>query len=113
MLIPLPFQTKLDALNENFANVSSHVTSIEDEWPKYKQTAINLEASNKQLASNVLQLENTTAYLTTAIGNLARERQKAPEPSTFAGFDAGVRQEQEAKKVSISKFDEEGNFGNR
>lgn len=37
-------QTKLDALYESFANVSSHVNSIEKDWPQFKQNNQQLEA---------------------------------------------------------------------
>lgn len=46
-------QPKLDALIENFANMSSHVTSIENDWTKYKQTAIDFEENSMKINAEV------------------------------------------------------------
>lgn len=46
-------QPKLDALIENFANMSSHVTSIENDWTKYKQTALDFEENSMKINAEV------------------------------------------------------------
>lgn len=56
-------QTKLDGLNENFANVSSHVNSIESEWPKFKQ-------NNQQLDTTVNRVNNDVINLKLNVGSL-------------------------------------------
>lgn len=49
----LLLQPKLDALIENFANMSSHVTSIENDWTKYKQTALDFEENSMKINAEV------------------------------------------------------------
>lgn len=56
-------QTKLDGLSENFANVSSHVNSIESEWPKFK-------LSNQQLDTTVTRVNSDVINLKLNVGNL-------------------------------------------
>lgn len=55
--------TKLDGLSESYANVSSHVTSMESEWPNFKQTNHQLEAANARMETDVTALKNNTLYL--------------------------------------------------
>lgn len=57
---------KLDSLSESYANVSSHVTSMESEWPIFKQ-------SNQQLAglnAELLNVKNHTLYLDAVVKEL-------------------------------------------
>lgn len=79
-------QTKLDGLNESFANVSSHVNSIESEWPKFKQ-------SNQQLDATVTRVNNDVQSLKINVGNLN---------STIRDLLAlhGVKKAQDVKNVS-------------
>lgn len=49
-------QTRLEGLNESFANMSSHVVTMEDEWPKLKQANKNYDMAIKILESSVLNL---------------------------------------------------------
>lgn len=55
--------TKLDGLSESYANVSSHVTSMESEWPNFKQMNHQLEAANARMETDVTALKNNTLYL--------------------------------------------------
>lgn len=55
--------TKLDGLTESYANVSSHVTSMESEWPVFKQMNHQLEAANLRIETDVSTLKNDTSYL--------------------------------------------------
>lgn len=55
--------TKLDGLTESYANVSSHVTSMESEWPIFKQLNHQLEAANARIETDVTTLKNNTLYL--------------------------------------------------
>lgn len=61
-------QTRLDGLNESFANVSSHVNSIESEWPKFKQ-------SNQQLDSIVTRLTNDVSHVNATLRDLLVQRE--------------------------------------
>lgn len=50
-------KTKLDALNESFANVSSHVDSIESEWPVVKRNSQKCEACFGTVNNDVISLK--------------------------------------------------------
>lgn len=54
---------KLDGLSESYANVSSHVTSMESEWPNFKQMNHQLEVTNAKIETDVTALKNNTLYL--------------------------------------------------
>ncbi|XP_055295391.1 uncharacterized protein LOC129565059 isoform X2 [Sitodiplosis mosellana] len=96
-------QTKLDGLNENFANVSSHVNSIESEWPKFKQSNQQLDATvsrvNTELNSLKLNVGNLNATLrdllaqqgakkATAQGSIANNSMFADSQSLVSGLQA-------------------------
>lgn len=49
-------QTKWEGLSESFANMSSHVVTMEDEWPKLKETNKNYDTAIKMLQLTVLNL---------------------------------------------------------
>lgn len=55
--------TRIDGLSESYANVSSHVTSMESEWPNFKQMNHQLEAANARIETDVTILKNNTLYL--------------------------------------------------
>lgn len=55
--------TKLDVLSESYANVSSHVTSMESEWPIFKQMNHKLETATIALGTDITILKNNTMYL--------------------------------------------------
>lgn len=63
-------QTHLDGLKENLANVSSHVMSIEAEWPKFKQANQNYDMSIGLMSKDILSLKSNVLNLTTAIRNI-------------------------------------------
>lgn len=56
-------QIRLDKLSESFANVSSHVTSIESEWPKFKQTNQNIDAAIGQISNDITDLKSNVTNL--------------------------------------------------
>lgn len=66
--------TRLDTLSESYANVSSHVTSMESEWPNFKQMNHQLEAANGRIETDVTALKNNTLYLQ----SIMREMQTNP-----------------------------------
>lgn len=55
--------SRLDVLSESYANVSSHVTSMESEWPTFKQKSHQLEAATARIETDVSGLKNNTLYL--------------------------------------------------
>lgn len=63
-------QIILDALSENYANVSSHVISMENEWPTYKQTSQSLTADNSKILSELETLHNESNHLSAMLHNL-------------------------------------------
>lgn len=54
---------RLENLSESFANVSSHVTSIESEWPKFKQSNQNFEISIGKMSTDIIDLKANVTYL--------------------------------------------------
>lgn len=67
-------QTKLDGLNENFANVSSHVNSIESEWPKFKQTNQQLDAAVGKMNTDVINLKSNVGSLNATLRDLLAQQ---------------------------------------
>lgn len=65
---------KIDNLTDSFANVSSHVTSIESEWPKFK-------SENLQLANDIAFVKNDTLLLKAALNDLRSSNLKTPNLS--------------------------------
>lgn len=65
---------KLDGLSESYANVSSHVTSIESEWPKFK-------SENAQLNNEIAFLKNDTLLLKTELSRLHSSNTRASSSS--------------------------------
>lgn len=80
-------KTKLDGLNESFANVSSHVDSIEGEWPKFKQTNQQLEATVAKLNSDVISLKTNVDR-----NNAILAQQGANKQATSSAQDTIVSQ---------------------
>lgn len=74
-------QTKLEGLNENFANVSSHVNSIESEWPKFKQTNQQLDVSVGQINSDVINLKSNVGSLNATLRDLLTQQGNAKATS--------------------------------
>lgn len=56
-------QIRLDKLSESFANVSSHVTSIESEWPKFKQSNQNIALAIGQISTDITDLKSNVTNL--------------------------------------------------
>lgn len=76
-------QTKLDGLNENFANVSSHVNSIESEWPKFKQSNQQLDSILSRLSNDVIIVKSNVSSLNATLRDLlAHQESKKVTGST-------------------------------
>lgn len=65
-------QTKLDGLTESFANVSSHVDSIESEWPKFKQSNQKYDSITGTMSKDIDALKTNILNLTAAVNNVQR-----------------------------------------
>lgn len=75
-------QTKLDGLNESFANVSSHVTSIETEWPKFKQTNQKYDLTITAISNDIVSLKSNVNNITTAIRNIQTNQMNENKKNT-------------------------------
>lgn len=62
---------KIDGLSESLANVSSHVTSIENEWPKYK-------LDNAKMAMDIAIIKNDTISLKSTLNDKWLNNVKIP-----------------------------------
>lgn len=78
-------KTKLDGLSESFANVSSHVNSIESEWPKFKQNNQKYEALFGTVNNDVINLKTNVDMLKAKL-----TQQEANNKLTSATQDKGV-----------------------
>ncbi|XP_037033461.1 uncharacterized protein LOC119072370 isoform X2 [Bradysia coprophila] len=67
---------KFDALIENFANMSSHVTSIENDWTKYKQTALDFEENSMKMNAEIIYLKNNTDRIATSVNDMQAETRR-------------------------------------
>lgn len=63
-------QTKLDGLYESFANVSSHVNSIESEWPKFKMSNQKIELATDKNTNDVGALKANVDNLTASVRDI-------------------------------------------
>lgn len=72
--------TKVDALTENYANVSSHVSTMESEWPNVKQISHQLETSTARIESDVTALKNSTLYLQSIVRELQSNQYSMKQP---------------------------------
>lgn len=61
------FQIKLDSLNDFFANISSHVASIEDERPQFKQY---VQSTFSRINAELAILKNNSARNSRLIAEL-------------------------------------------
>lgn len=78
-------KTKLDGLSENFANVSSHLQSIESEWPKFKQNNQKLEDLFGTVNNDVINLKKNVEVLKTFLA-----QQEADKKTTDSTQDKAV-----------------------
>lgn len=86
-VIALLFQITLDSLNENYVNVTSHVISMENEWPKYKQTNLNLVAENVKINGQLDTLRNDSKTVVNLVHDLEeRLKLKQDQPVPMAGL---------------------------
>lgn len=77
-------QMRLDKLSESFANISSHVTSIEGEWPKFKQTNQNVELAIGKISNDIVELKSNVSNIkeiTNALRTDYKQRTDPPMPS--------------------------------
>lgn len=78
-------QTKLDGLNENFANISSHVTSIQSEWPKFKQSNQQLDATVTRVNNDVNSLKLNVVSLNTTLRDFLAQQGAKKSTATAEG----------------------------
>lgn len=78
-------QTKLDGLSENFANVSSHVNSIESEWPKFKQSNQQLDATVTRVNNDVIGLKLNVSSLNATLRELLVQQGAKKSTSSAQG----------------------------
>lgn len=82
---------KLDNLIESFANVSSHVTSIESEWPKFKQANQKYDTAIGKMANDITALKSSVVNLTAITRNLQSDHSMANKKLTNAAPESNVR----------------------
>lgn len=66
----------MDALIENFANMSSHVTSIEDDWTIFKQKTIDLEEVTLKFNAELNHLRNNSNRLAVSINDIQNDNRR-------------------------------------
>lgn len=68
-------------------NVTSHVISMENEWPKYKQTNLNLVAENVKINGQLDTLRNETKTVVNLVHDLEeRLKEKQDQQTPVAGL---------------------------
>lgn len=68
-------QNKLDGLTTNFANVSSHVNSIESEWPKFLVANRQLDSLVTRVNSDVMILKSNVSSLDATVRNIIAQQE--------------------------------------
>lgn len=81
-------QTKLDSLNDSMTNVSSHVNSIESEWPKFKQSNQQIDATVTRVNNDVIGLKMNVNSLNATLRDLLA--QQGGKKTTGTAQDAHV-----------------------
>lgn len=73
-------QMRLDKLSESFANISSHVTSIEGEWPKFKQTNQNVELAIGKISNDIVELKSNVSNIKEITNALRTDYKQRTDP---------------------------------
>ncbi|KAJ6647115.1 hypothetical protein Bhyg_02335 [Pseudolycoriella hygida] len=97
---------KLDALIENFANMSSHVTSIENDWTKYKQTALDFEENSMKINAEIIFLKNNTERIASSVNDIQAENRRR---QTLARVQENVFQQLKNDHVVLPPVKQEVN----
>lgn len=70
-------KTKLDELFDRSANITSHVTSLENSWPEYKQKVINLGNDVPRLEKDISKLTLNSQKMEMSFKNICKECQNS------------------------------------
>ncbi|KAM7342603.1 uncharacterized protein ACRADG_009958 isoform 1-T1 [Cochliomyia hominivorax] len=70
-------KTKLDELFDRSANITSHVTSLENSWPEYKQKVINLGNDIPRIEKDISMLSVASQKLELSLKNVCKECQNS------------------------------------
>uniref|UniRef100_A0A1I8PU49 Uncharacterized protein n=2 Tax=Stomoxys calcitrans TaxID=35570 RepID=A0A1I8PU49_STOCA len=70
-------KTKLDELFDRSANITSHVTSLENSWPEYKQKIINLGNDVPRLEKDISLLTLNSQKMEMSFKNICKECQNS------------------------------------
>lgn len=95
--------TRLDGLSESYANISSHVTSMESEWPNLKQMNQRLEAANARIETNVTALKNNSLYLQSIVREI-QSNQRLFKPTAHDDLVSRDRRESSIEHWLMAKI---------
>ncbi|XP_046810562.1 uncharacterized protein LOC111678029 [Lucilia cuprina] len=70
-------KTKLDELFDRSANITSHVTSLENSWPEYKQKVINLGNDIPRIEKDISMLSVASQKMELSFKNICKECQNS------------------------------------
>ncbi|XP_031624412.1 uncharacterized protein LOC116341445 isoform X1 [Contarinia nasturtii] len=99
-------KNKLDSLTENFANVSSHVNSIESEWPKFMLANRQLDSLVTRVNSDVMILKSNLSSFDATLRDLLVQQQEAKKEhdsnvnNAMFGESNGLQASQNESKVT-------------
>lgn len=74
-------QMRLDKMSESFANISSHVTSIESEWPKFKQINQNVDLAIGKISNDIAELKSNVTNIKEITNALQTDNKQRADPS--------------------------------
>uniref|UniRef100_A0ABK9NGH1 Uncharacterized protein n=1 Tax=Glossina morsitans morsitans TaxID=37546 RepID=A0ABK9NGH1_GLOMM len=70
-------KNKLDELFDRSANITSHVTSLENSWPEYKQKVLNFSNDIPRLEQEISKLSANYQKLDVALQSVCKECQNS------------------------------------
>lgn len=70
-------KNKLDELFDRSANITSHVTSLENSWPEYKQKVLNFSNIIPRLEKEITKLNGNSQKLDVTLQNICKECQNS------------------------------------
>ncbi|XP_065366969.1 liprin-alpha-1 isoform X2 [Calliphora vicina] len=92
-------KTKLDELFDRSANITSHVTSLENSWPEYKQKVINLGNDIPRIEKDISILSVASQKMELSFKNICNECQN----SYIEALQHNMEDEKPVEKVQSSQ----------
>ncbi|TMW54635.1 hypothetical protein DOY81_000166 [Sarcophaga bullata] len=92
-------KTKLDELFDRSANITSHVTSLENSWPEYKQKVINLGNDIPRIEKDISMLSMANQKMELSFKSICNECQN----SYIVALQHNIEEEKPIEKMKLTE----------